>query len=1080
MKTTMRLVGAAGALALGVVFAVLFLLAWQPAQASPPGEALPGAVLPEAPGEATGGVVRVEAWTRQGWQHAGGLPFTQFPAGQELDLSALKLAGPVRLRLSTTAGAAAHLDLAELDGEAAQGVSGAVEGQDLAIRKLSAEDHDLLDLGAAARKTIELRFSAPAAAHLLRLVGRIEPEQVLKYPFHFPVEDEYKEPAQLSHFYSYLPGSQPGSLQVDGLLEEEKLGAPLFKTWGEPATGHPAGFTYAWVWDDGRSLYAALDFTPDNTMDGEQDYAELFARTSQGVRAFRVTTVQRKWGSPGFAYTPRVDYQHKVYEFRIPLAELGFQPGEMLELAFGAYGTAALPPPYEGPYDNTWDENGVKAIFTDGAEPWLYDLALQPDNKVLAFGTAKTTGADDLLLARLTVTGELDTSFGGDGIVTTTLLDGGELRAGARQADGKIVVAGYVLDGISTKLLVARYTRFGLLDTTSFGGGTGYVATSVPGYLFGYLQDVAVQEDGKIVAAGYGEMPGGTVALLARYLEDGSLDPDFGASGVVTASVGEYSAFSGLALQPDGSLVAAGYSQPVLGFSSFLTARYTSTGSLDPGFGGDGIVTTSIQTQGGAESVALQPDGKILVGGASGLGYSNFTLARYLDDGTLDPGFNATGVVTAAFGDSGATTDEGTSLGLEPDGRIVMAGTVGGQAYLAFVRWNSDGSPDETIGDSGRVNFPHTNAAYGGGLVIQPDGKIVIAGGVYVPPVRTPAAAHAPETTSDEAMLLRYLPLDLVMLKTQSTRHLAPDDLITYTLVVSNPGPAWGVGLRVTDTLPAEVHVLSVISSGASITPQLSALGQRAWRVGLLDPGEQALITLTAQLKRGYAAGQVFTNSVSLGAIGVQTDTANDSAWVSATVRNAPPLVDIGEDQVVDEGDWVDFTAVVTDPNDVPGVPGTFTSKWHFGDGGFELNTFSASHLYSDTQVYPVALRVTDSLGLAGVGYASMIVRNVGPEMPLLDNVDVPLGQALGFTQVFTDPGQADVFTLTIGWGDGVTDTLVLDAGERQISGSHVYAAVGDYLVTVVVTDRDGATARRTFHARVARLVYLPLIARRE
>ncbi len=1079
MKTTMRLVGAAGALALGVVFAMFFLLAWQPAQASPLGEALPGAVLTEAPGEVTNGLVRVEVWTRQGWQHAGSLPFNQFPAGQELDLSGLKLAGSVRLRLSSTAGAAAHLDLAELDGEAPRGVSGAVEGQPLALRKLSGEDHDLLDLGAAAHQTIELRFSTPAAAHSLRLVGRIEPEQVLKYPFHFPVADEYKEPAQLSHFYSYLPGSQPGALQVDGLLEEEKLGAPLFKTWGEPATGHPAGFTYAWVWDDGRSLYAALDFTPDNTMDGEQDYAELFARTSQGVRAFRVTTLEPRWGSAGFAYTPRAGYQHKVYEFRIPLAELGAQPGQALELAFGAYGTAALPPPYEGPYDPTWDENGVKAIFTDGATPTINDLLLQPDNKVLAVGVARTSGADDLLLVRLTATGELDTSFGEDGIVTTTLLNGGELYAGALQPDGKIVVVGSVMDGVSYKLLVARYSRFGLLDT-SFGGGAGYVASSLSGYLFSYLQDVVIQEDGKIAAAGYGELPGDAQAVLARYLDDGSPDPDFGASGLVTPEVDDNSAFRSLALQPDGSLVAAGFSEVMFSSQSFLTARFTSAGDLDPGYGGDGIVTTTINTRGEAESVVLQPDGKILAGGVSGVGNYYFTLARYLDDGSLDPGFNATGVVTAAFGDASATTDEGNALALEPDGKIVLAGTTGGQAYLAFVRWNSDGSPDETIGDSGRVNFAYTNAAFGGGVVIQPDGKIVIGGGVYVPPLRAPASPQAPAVSPNEGLLLRYLPLDLVMLKTQNTRHLAPDDLITYTLAISNPSPAWGAGLRVTDTLPAEVHVLSVISSGASITPQLSGLGQRAWRVGLLDPGEQALITLTAQLKRGYAAGHVFTNSVSLGATGVQTDTTNDSDWVTATVRNAPPLVDIGEDQIVDEGDWVDFTAVVTDPNDVPGVPGTFSSKWYFGDGGFELNTFSASHLYSDTQVYPVALRVTDSLGMAGVGYASVIVRNVGPEMPLLDNVVVPLGQALAFTQEFTDPGLADVFTVTIGWGDGVTDTQVLDAGEREFSGSHVYSAVGDYLVTVVVTDRDGATARRTFHARVARLVYLPLVLRKE
>jgi len=165
----------------------------------------------------------------------------------------------------------------------------------------------------------------------------------------------------------------------------------------------------------------------------------------------------------------------------------------------------------------------------------------------------------------------------------------------------------------------------GSLDT-SFGGGDGIVTTPIGTGAF--ASALAVQPlDGKIVVAGSSN----SNFALARYTATGALDASFGSSGVVTtAIIGTTVSAHALAIQPlDGKIVVAGSAQISGTDSSFALTRYTSNGDLDGTFGASGIVTTLIGTSAQASALALQPDGKIVVAGSAEGAPNQFALARY-------------------------------------------------------------------------------------------------------------------------------------------------------------------------------------------------------------------------------------------------------------------------------------------------------------------------------------------------------------------------------------------------------------------------------------------------------------------
>ncbi|MBK8465325.1 MAG: hypothetical protein IPL32_05795 [Chloracidobacterium sp.] len=316
--------------------------------------------------------------------------------------------------------------------------------------------------------------------------------------------------------------------------------------------------------------------------------------------------------------------------------------------------------------------------------------------------------------------GSLDTSFNGNGIVVTPV-SGLDSRANgvAIQSDGKIVAAGYSLNGSNYEFAVVRYNTNGMLDTTF--NGTGKVTTPIGGNDSAF--SVAIQPDGKIVAAGYSLIGANYEFAVVRYNTNGTLDTTFNGTGKVTTPIGIEDYALSVAIQSDGKIVMAGGSFNGSDYD-FAVVRYNTNGTLDTTFNGTGKVTTGIAIDDDAWAVAIQQDGKIVaVGSGIDGSRSYFALARYNTNGTLDTSFNGTGKILTPVS---SFDDYGYSVAIQSDGKIVAAGD--SDFNLAVVRYNTNGALDASFNGTGTVVTSIGNAANANSVAIQSDGRLVAAG----------------------------------------------------------------------------------------------------------------------------------------------------------------------------------------------------------------------------------------------------------------------------------------------------------------------------------------------------------------
>lgn len=316
-----------------------------------------------------------------------------------------------------------------------------------------------------------------------------------------------------------------------------------------------------------------------------------------------------------------------------------------------AVGSANLPQDFalarynpDGSLDPTFDDDGL--VTTDIRDNIDYGeaVAIQSDGKIIVAGSAYGANYCDFALVRYNPDGSLDETFGGDGIVTTDFNQSLELAFAALiQPDGKIVVAG-TTQTPNYDFAVARYNPDGSLDTTFSGDGK---LTTDFSYSSDYARGVALQADGKLLVVGERQASDYDL-VLARYNTNGTLDPSFDLDGkVITEFFGEGERGFAITVQPDGKIVAVGAATRASNVD-FALARYNSDGSLDTSFNTDGLVTSDfLGVSNFAHAVVLQPDGKIVVAGESNY---NFCLARYNPDGSLDTTFDDNGWVITDFG----------------------------------------------------------------------------------------------------------------------------------------------------------------------------------------------------------------------------------------------------------------------------------------------------------------------------------------------------------------------------------------------------------------------------------------------
>jgi uncharacterized delta-60 repeat protein len=318
-----------------------------------------------------------------------------------------------------------------------------------------------------------------------------------------------------------------------------------------------------------------------------------------------------------------------------------------------------------GTLDTTFGSGGKKVIDFGGEDESVFGAALQTDGKIVLAGDSHFKVA----VARLKPNGALDASFEGDGKKVFSWGALSRAQAVVTAPNGKILLAGFS-GPEGGNIQVARLKTNGLLDTT-FGTG-GKAAVDFGGDDFGMA--MARQADGRILVAGRSSAAG---AVVARLRATGTLDPDFDGDGRVTLPGG--GSASAVLVQPDRNIVVAGNA---MGSAVMTVTRLTPTGGLDPTFGAGGTATIDFASLADlAAGAALQPDGKIVVAGYS-QGTEDVAVARLNSNGSPDATFGVAGKATVEFG----VATFGQAVALQSNGRIVVAGQKTGGDDFAVAR----------------------------------------------------------------------------------------------------------------------------------------------------------------------------------------------------------------------------------------------------------------------------------------------------------------------------------------------------------------------------------------------------------
>jgi len=434
----------------------------------------------------------------------------------------------------------------------------------------------------------------------------------------------------------------------------------------------------------------------------------------------------------------------------------------------------------DGTLDMSFDGDGKVITILDGMSGLYFGSGIvQKDGKIVVVGVVYTQdyGSNSFVVLRYNSDGSLDTSFDTDGVVITPINGSDRAQSVVQQSDGKLLVAGTSYKGVNGDIVLVRYNTDGSIDNrviTDLGGNDQLGSSDVGGgvavlpggkilvvgrsdgniALLRYQSDLSLDTsfsgDGKVIVDSGGNvqpyglavLPDGKILVsgcsdtdvtLLRFNSDGTFDSTFAGNGKVIANIGLANGgfFSGaMTLQADGKILVSGQSN-----GDFALMRLNSDGKLDTAFHGDGKLTTDFGGEEYGQNIIVQSDGKILVVGSSslilaGMAFkSDFAIARYNSDGTLDTTFHGDGKLTTDFG---ASDDYADSVLLQSDGKILVAGSSvksDGSSDFELARYKSDGSLDSTFDGDGRLVMD-----FGGTLdtwysiSLQSDGKILVAG----------------------------------------------------------------------------------------------------------------------------------------------------------------------------------------------------------------------------------------------------------------------------------------------------------------------------------------------------------------
>jgi len=382
-----------------------------------------------------------------------------------------------------------------------------------------------------------------------------------------------------------------------------------------------------------------------------------------------------------------------------------------------------------GNLDPTFDGDGIRVVNLLGDDRGQ-GVALQKDGKIVVAGYTNAAGSNDFAAVRLNSNGTLDPTFvpvnnggqlsGGIQIVRQSGDDRGQ--AVVIQADGKIVIAGYTNLFNNNDFMIVRLNTNGTLDLGFNNGGIQIVRQS--GDDRG--QAVVIQADGKIVVAGYTNIFGNNDFMIVRLNTNGTLDLSFNNGGIQILNQPGDNRGQGVALQADGRIIVAGYSN-VFDPNDFMVARLTTSGLLDLAFGNRGLRITGLSGNDQGRAVKVQTDGKIVIAGFTNTFDPNdFLVMRLTANGNLDTTFDRDGIALASL----SGNDQGQAVAIQTNGQIVVAGSTNtfGLSDVMVARFTANGSLDASFGSRGIIAQGLSGNNFAQAVALQTDGKIVAAG----------------------------------------------------------------------------------------------------------------------------------------------------------------------------------------------------------------------------------------------------------------------------------------------------------------------------------------------------------------
>jgi uncharacterized delta-60 repeat protein len=389
-------------------------------------------------------------------------------------------------------------------------------------------------------------------------------------------------------------------------------------------------------------------------------------------------------------------------------------------------------------FDNTFNSTGyiidpINPINND----WANCSFIQPDGQILLGGMfADSTGQAEFCIARYNSSGSPDLSFGVNGHTISRLGIGEDIIYGiTMQTDGKIIAVGRASIYLSSDwdVAVVRYNDNGTEDTTF--GTDGKTILDIGG-ADDQANSVAIDANGNIVVGVTTDPGTGFVTgTLLRLNSNGTLDHSFGNGGYKQISTPfDIHHVNSVILQPDGKIVVGG-AEATSGNWDYALWRLQINGELDNSFGINGKVTTDVS--GGGEDLftemALQMDGKILLAGNSDYTVlSKTSIVRYDTNGFLDTSFGSNGIFTTHIC---SDHDYFRNMLLQPDGNILITGDCQNifpplaTAYVAGI--SSSGTIDSSFNSTGIFTFNVLQTEYSLTLTdinLQPDGKIILSG----------------------------------------------------------------------------------------------------------------------------------------------------------------------------------------------------------------------------------------------------------------------------------------------------------------------------------------------------------------